>query len=125
MDDLDVSVVALPETDDFHSSGEDTDESEEEEDYAVPTTKSPRGDQLARRRKTKIWHEIDKKYITQVTRRILTFLREMDEDNVFENPVLEEHPELEKSYSQVVTTPMCFRDIEEESLQRYDSITGR
>jgi Bromodomain len=114
---LDVWGAALSHTDDFPSSGEDTDESAEEEDYVVPTPKRARG--------RKIWHEIDKKHITKVALRILTFLREMDENNVFENPVVEEHPELKIPYSEVVTTPMCFRDIEEENLQRYHSITGR
>ena len=47
----------------------------------------------------------------------------MDEDKVFELPVIETMPEIKHQYMEVVSKPMDFRTIEEERINYYASIT--
>ncbi|CAB9519710.1 bromodomain and WD repeat domain containing [Seminavis robusta] len=96
-----------------------SDESEEDDyDYVVQ-----RDEQPARRKRTKIWHEIDSKHITSVTRSILEFYRCLDEQEVFAVPVAEKHPDVKQAYNQKISTPMDFQTIEEDRIQYYSSIT--
>ena len=46
----------------------------------------------------------------------------MDENQVFEVPVVESHPEIEDSYLERISQPMDFRSIEEDRLSDYKSI---
>lgn len=47
----------------------------------------------------------------------------MDEDKIFELPVVEALPEIKHEYLQRVSRPMDFRTIEEERVNYYNSIT--
>ena len=47
----------------------------------------------------------------------------MDEDKLFELPVLETLPEIRHQYQEVISKPMDFRTIEEERIHYYTSIT--
>lgn len=48
--------------------------------------------------------------------------RALDEDNLFDIPVVEAYPLVAHDYSKVVSNPMDFRTIEEERLQVYRNI---
>lgn len=60
--------------------------------------------------------------ITVVTKRVLLYMKSMEESGMFETPVCEQLPELKDQYMQVVTNPMDFRTIEEERVNSYKSI---
>jgi Bromodomain len=60
--------------------------------------------------------------IKQVTSGVLTYLRDLDEKELFEAPVLEQLPGVKDAYLQVVSQPMDFRTIEEERVKNYTSI---
>ena len=49
--------------------------------------------------------------------------RTMDEDGIFNSPVLESFPAIEKEYLKVVEEPMDFTTIVEERVHYYRSIT--
>ncbi|GAX10550.1 bromodomain and WD repeat domain containing protein 1/3 [Fistulifera solaris] len=68
------------------------------------------------------WPEIDLKCISQVSLGILERLRVFDEEKLFEEPVVEQYPDIADSYQSVIKEPMDFRTIEEERLPRYRSI---
>lgn len=61
--------------------------------------------------------------VKQLSMSVLSYFREADEREIFELPVLEQVPELEKAYLEVVTTPMDFTTIEEERLASYTSLS--
>jgi hypothetical protein len=46
----------------------------------------------------------------------------LDEDNLFEIPVVESFPDVARDYSKVVSNPMDFRTIEEDRLLVYKNI---
>lgn len=60
--------------------------------------------------------------IRQLTMKALSRLREVDERELFELPVLEQLPGLKDAYMSVVSTPMDFKTIEDERIHSYVSI---
>jgi hypothetical protein len=62
-------------------------------------------------------------HVGQVSHIVYHFLqRALDEDNLFDIPVVEAYPSFAHDYSKVVSNPMDFRTIEEERLQVYRNI---
>ncbi|KAG7343954.1 bromodomain containing protein [Nitzschia inconspicua] len=61
--------------------------------------------------------------IKQVASKVLSYLRELDEKDLFETPVLKQLPGIEEEYLQVVSHPMDFRTIEEKRMVQYSTIT--
>jgi hypothetical protein len=109
--------------------------------------KGKQGTDVAARPELKNWPEIAIKSITTVTREVLKHLVSysplspvatrspnliyfflmssqsvLDEDNLFEIPVVESFPDVARDYSKVVSNPMDFRTIEEDRLLVYKNI---
>ncbi|KAG7371188.1 bromodomain containing protein [Nitzschia inconspicua] len=61
--------------------------------------------------------------IKQVSSKVLSYLRELDEKDLFGTPVLEQLPGIEDEYLQVVSHPMDFRTIEEKRMIQYSTTT--
>ena len=70
------------------------------------------------------WKEIDQKDIPRVASAVLGFFRSVDEQKLFEAPVLESLPHIKDEYMKVVSHPMDFKTIEEERIPSYTSITN-
>jgi len=68
------------------------------------------------------WPEVARDDIKRVAIGMLEYLRGVDDEKLFELPVVEMHPQLKDSYLQVVANPMDFRTIEER-MGAYTSTT--
>lgn len=62
--------------------------------------------------------------VRKVAAKVLSYLRDLDEEELFTTPVLEQVPEIEHEYLQKVTQPMDFRTIEQERVQEYATVDG-
>jgi Bromodomain len=140
-----VDAIFLIEAPVADESEEESEDSEVESELSeVEEITSPRSNRA--RSKRMVWPEIRSEHITHVTTEMLAFLvsdtalsgslcsrhtltlvslvkRNMDEDKLFELPVVETLPELKHHYLSKISRPMDFRTIEEERIQYYSSIT--
>ena len=90
-------------------------------DKSANSGSSDEGEETTDFSKARPWPEVDPKNLPKVTTGMLTYLRGLDENNLFEHPVVETLPQLKDAYLKTIEEPMDFKTIEEERMKVYKS----